>query len=274
MLYPQYFIDVLKIHAVVVCRMTTFGLLLILVIEGFGQDMPKAVQVAEFGKTCSEDMEARLDSLLNQMNANPASTVAFVFHGDRSSEGKNIKYLQYIITVYPKLRGIPNTFAKRIKVFRGENLPEMNGQFWLVPPGADFPKPDRPFVPDDYVKPTLYDHSWADFNNWSKKLDIYSDGFYDLGCGFSPNRSLFAKILKQNPRLNGYLIIYTAFGKGSARGHRVANFAVSDLVNNFKVSRKRFTVIYGGNREEPEIEFWLVPKGDQPPKPSPAQKKS
>ncbi|MEP6850926.1 MAG: hypothetical protein ABI999_18860 [Acidobacteriota bacterium] len=239
------------------------------------QERPKALQIDEFGKICSEDMEARLDNLLNQLNANPSAKVVILFYGDRNAEGRNVKYIQYITKVYPRFRQIPSYFTDRVKIIRGENLPEMNFEVWLVPPGSDEPKPTGLFAQDDYKKPTLFDHSWADFNkNWSRKSDIYSDGFYDLGCGFSPNRGLFAKALKENKSLSGFLIVYTAFGKDSKRGRRIANYAVSDLANNFKIPSSRLRAIYGGNREEPEIEFWLVPRGDLEPKPTPRNSKN
>jgi hypothetical protein len=43
-------------------------------------------------------------------------------------------------------------------------------------------------------------------------------------------------------------------------------------VNNYKVPRNRLKTIYDGNREEPEIELWFVPKGNKPPTPKPDSK--
>ncbi len=70
----------------------------------------------------------------------------------------------------------------------------------------------------------------------------------------------------------GNLIVYTKFGKGKTRANQISNFAVKDLVRNFKIPRNRLKTLFGGNREEPEIEFWLVPKGDVPPKLIPDKK--
>jgi hypothetical protein len=65
----------------------------------------------------------------------------------------------------------------------------------------------------------------------------------------------------ENKDLNGYLLVYTGFGKGADRGRRMAAFAVNDLVRNYHVPRTRLRAVYAGHREQPEIEFWLVPKG-------------
>jgi len=271
MRYPQYFIDDLKNRAEIMRSVVILSLLLILAIDVLGQEKPKAVLVDEFGKECSESVMARRDSFLNQLGQNANSSGLILFYGDQDSEGRNVKLAQYLARFDLLARKYASS---TIRLIRGKNTEDLLVQFWLVPSGADYPKPIQPFVNNEYSKTTLYDHSWADFNKWSGKTDIYSDGFYDLGCGFSPNRGLFANLVNENQHLNGYLIVYTAFGHRPSLGRRVADFAVNDLVNNFRVPKKRLTAVYGGSREEPEIEFWLVPNGDQPPKPKPSQKKS
>jgi hypothetical protein len=148
----------------------------------------------------------------------------------------------------------------------------MQIQFWIVPAGADVPKPEKEFAEQKITSTTLFDKNWADFNRDYGKLDIYSNGFLDLGCEFSPNVREFAKMLISNPELTGYLVIYTKFGKGIKHGNQVASFAVNDLVRNYSAPRNRLKTIYGGNRDEPEIELWLVPKGDKPPIPKPDSK--
>ena len=144
---------------------------------------------------------------------------------------------------------------------RGENQSEMKIEFWIVPAGANPPKPAREFIEQKITSTTLFDKNWADFyKDFDGKLEIYSDGFANLGCEFSPNTEDFAKTLLLNPELIGYLVVYTKFGKGLMRGNQLANFAVRDLIKNYKVPRNRLKTIYGGNREEPQIELWFVPQ--------------
>lgn len=234
------------------------------------QEQPKAVLIDEFGDECSESVMSRRDNFLYQVGHNPNSSGFILFYGDRDSEGRNVKLAQYLASFDSLAR---KHASSTIKLVRGKNVGNLLVQFWLVPSGADEPQPDQLFVENQYSKTTRFDRSWADFNNWSGKLDIYSDGFYDLGCDFRPNRELFAKAIRENKDLNGYLIVYTGFGKGADRGKRIATFAVNDLVRNYGVRRARLTAIYGGGREEPEIEFWLVPKGDLLPRPKPGNPK-
>lgn len=279
MLYDQYFFDDLKNHAgsCSECaiphdgprKMKRFASLIILLFafSSFAQEeTKKAIQVDEFGVQCSEEAMARIDNFFLRMSKVPGSTGLILFYGAHDAEGRNKKLAIYLATVYPGQRKYDTT---RLALVRGANEDKLKVQFWVVPPGAIAPRPERPFLEDKYASTTLFDHSWADLNRWSGSLDIYSDGYYDLGCDFSPNRGVFAKVLKENKTLDGYLIVYTEFGKGAARGRRITDFAIRDLVKVYKVPRNRLTGVYGGNREKPEIEFWLVPRGQAKPKPSP-----
>jgi hypothetical protein len=235
----------------------------------FGQEKPKAYLIDEFGKPCSEDLMARYDGFLIQLNQNPLAIGYIIFYGDDELEGRNLNFITYLTLIYPQAHRLDKS---RIVLIRGENRAEMKIQFWLVPAGANPPKPEREFVEEKITSTSLFDRNRAEFNRWSGRLDIYYDGFLDLGCEFRPNVGEFANTLLSNPELTGYLIVYTEFGKGIKYGNRVASFAVVDLMNDYKVPRNRLKTIYGGNREEPEIELWFVPKGDKPPTPKPVLK--
>lgn len=236
----------------------------------FGQEKPNPELTDEFGKLCSEEVMARYDMFFSRLQNNPAAEGHIIFYGDHSTEGKNLKFAGYLKEFYPTVRSFDKT---RILLTRGENQDRMKTQFWLVPAGAIPPKPEAIFTEEKIALTKRYDKGWAGFNKWSGSLDIYSDGFLDLGCEFSPNTGGFAKTLLANRELKGYLIVYTEFGKGVGRGNRIANFAVKDLIKNHKVPRNRLKTIYGGNRQEPEIEFWFVPKNAPPPILTPDKKR-
>lgn len=240
-------------------------------IPCFGQEKSVAVLHDEFGKICSEDLMSRYDGYMVRLYNEPSAMGYFVFYGEENFEGRNLNFIEYLKSIYPTRRGFDKT---KLVLRRGANRPQMHIQFWVVPAGADAPKPVKEFVPEKIASTTLFDKNWADLyrDEYSKRREIYVNGFYDLGCEFSPNVKEFAEILFANPELTGYLVVYTKFGKGAKRGNQVAAFAVRDLVKNYKVPRARLKTIYGDNREEPEIELWLVPKGDKPPAPKPAKK--
>jgi hypothetical protein len=237
--------------------------------NSFSQKKPSSILVADFGKICSEELMAHFDTFMNAIYDDPNSTGYIIFYGDKSVEGRNLNFIRYLTLFYPLIRRFDKS---RLVLLRGENQNQMKVQFWVVPAGAPTPELNREFVQDKITSAILFDENWADFNKWSGKLDIYANGFLELGCEFSPNVRDFAKTLLSNPELMGYLIVYTKFGKGAKRGNQIANFALRDLTRNHKVPLNRLKAIYGGNRKEPEIELWFVPKGGLPPKPTPDKK--
>ncbi len=233
---------------------------------GFSQEKPKADLFSEFGKFCSEEFSAHLDAYINELSNNPTSTGYIVFYGEKSiPEAKN----QHYSNAAKYLSRFRKFDLSRFVFLRGENREAMLTQFWVVPVGANPPILEKPFVESKITSTTLFDNGYADFNKYFGKRDIYINGFLDLGCDFSPNRNAFAKVLLSNQDLSGYLIVYTKFGKGKSRANKIGKFALKELVKDYKIPRERLTMIYGGNREEPEIEFWLVPKNDKPPVPKP-----
>lgn len=242
-------------------------LILLFIPNCFGQEKPEPILATEsFGRQCSEELMNRYDIFLTEVY-NQANSIGYIiFYGDKSLEGRNLNYITYLTQIYPQYRGYDKS---KIVLLRGENQDEMKIQFWAVPPAATPPKPEKDFVKAKITSTTRFDRTWADFNKWSGKRDIYFNGFLELGCDFSPNVSTFAKTLSLNPELTGYLIVYTEFGKGTKHGNQVVNFALKDLIQNHKVPRNRLKAIYGGNRKNPEIELWFVPKGDLPPKITP-----
>ncbi|HKP70784.1 MAG TPA: hypothetical protein VJV05_15960 [Pyrinomonadaceae bacterium] len=86
------------------------------------------------------------------------------------------------------------------------------------------------------------------------------------------NLDALSTFLSQSPD-NLYLIGYA--GRRSERGftadwlHRIKEALVSD-----GLSPRRIAVIDGGYREEPLFDFWIVPRGAQPPRPSQTLKSS
>ncbi len=223
------------------------------------QEIPKAELVDEFGKICSEDLMARYDGYMVGLHNNPTAMGYIVFYGDSSVEGRNLNFIKYLTEFYPTVRRFDKT---RFLLVRGNNQSQMKIQFWLVPAGAKPPISEKEFVEEKIISTTLFDKNRADFHRWSGELEIYSNGFLDLGCEFSPNVVEFAKILLTNDDLTGYLVV---FGNKKERAEKIGKFAVNDLVKNYKVPRNRLKTIYGGKSDEPQIELWFVPKNNKLP---------
>lgn len=225
----------------------------------FAQETAKAELIAEFPKVCSEELMSVYDGFMSELQNNPTATGYFVFYGNESAEGRNLNYIDFILHNYPRMRRYDRS---KISLVRGENQSEMKVQFWIVPNGANLPKPDKEFVRQKITKTTRFDRNWADFHKWFGEKQIYADSFYNLGCEFNPNVTQYANILLAEKNLTGYLVVY---GNNKKRAEKVGKFAVNDLVKINKVTRNRLKIIYGGKSEEPQIELWLVPKDDKPP---------
>lgn len=239
---------------------------LLLAAKTFAQPTPKPILFDEFGEECVESVLARRDGLFTALGNSPGSHGVVIFYGKRELEGRNTNLLNYYKSMDQKAQKFLHT---SIRVERGEDYDAMKFQFWLVPDGAAEPKPERPFEQESYKDTKLFDRAFADFNRWSGKLGIYSDGFYDLGCWFSPNRPLLSKLLTERPDLRVHLVGYSGVETSAARAKRVLNFAVGDLVRNYKIARHKISSAYGGKRKEAQIEFFVVPKGDGVPVPRP-----
>ncbi len=241
--------------------MKIFLLAIILFIPAwtFGQERPKAVLIDEFGRPCNEELLARFDNFISQRNEIPDAHSYIYFYGDYQLEGRNLSFVDYLKGGYHRLESTPE---RQFRFVQGGNLSEMKLQFWLVPPGAEMPPISPKYTPPAEIKrPVLFDKGWADFHRWYGPTEIYSMGFYDLGCDFPPNDDAFAKLLLADASLRGHLIIYTSKEHGAKRGNAVARFAIKDLIDRFGLQRNRITFAYGGKRDEPEIELWLIPKG-------------
>lgn len=238
---------------------------ILLLVFGGGvksQEPPNAILVEEVGITCSEDLMARYDYFLGKLRSQPSAKGLLLFYGDRTSEGRNLNLWRFLTRFYPQVRQFDRL---GLQFVRGANIEETKIQFWIVPPGADSPTPNAPFQPTRITTTTRYDVVAADFHSHKGKTYLYFDGFYELGCDFGPNKVGFVDQLRKDKSLIGYLVIYTEPGKDQQYGERVAKFAVNDLLKNFRIPRTSIRTIYGGNRKNPEIEFWLVPSGDKLP---------
>jgi len=234
----------------------------------FGQnDQKESVIFSELkDQYCSEYLDAELDRYLFELQSNTSIKGHIVFYGKNAQEGRNIQYLNALKSFITHKNFDPD----RVIVNRGENLDKMIMQFWIVPHGASAPKLEKIFVNEKINSVTRFDAAWADWHKWTgSEWTIYSYSFVNWGCEMDLNMKSFAEILNSQTQLTGYLVVYTGSGKGKNQGRKVTNFAIKELTKQYKVPKSRLKTIYGGNRNEPELELWFVPNGNAPPLPSP-----
>src|SRR5205085_2254855 len=78
------------------------------------------------------------------------------------------------------------------------------------------------------------------------------DSFYDNG-------------LKNEPTARAYIIIY----RGKYHTSRYTSSVVRNYLTLRGLSATHVTIVYGGYRNKPTMELWIVPENDPPPKPTP-----
>jgi hypothetical protein len=97
---------------------------------------------------------ARLDNLAVTLQNSPNDMAAIIFYGGQRFRGRLPKRGEAAVraarlkTYLVSRRGIP---AERIQLIDGGFMKEWYAQIWLVPPGAEFPKPD-PVIPIEKMK--------------------------------------------------------------------------------------------------------------------------
>lgn len=227
------------------------------------QDEPQAVLIDEFGKICSEDVSARYDHFMIELQNQPDAQGYVFVTGENAQDGTNLLYESFFSTIYPNRRGFDKN---RITIVRMPDADARQTSFWLVPSGAEVPLPEKSVETKDknpvkrFQRTSAFIEKYPDSDEQYPK-DEFVNGFYHLGCDFAPNLSVFAEELLKDENLTGYLIIY-ADKKQSKKINKLAN---KILTKTHKVPKNRLKTIYGKPQEEPEIELWFVPKGEKPP---------
>jgi|SRR5688572_3392533 len=108
----------------------------------------------EFGDINCEDEMARLDNLGVTLQNSPNDIAAIIFYGGQRFRGRLPKRGEAAVraarlkTYLVNRRGIP---AERIQLIDGGFMKEWFAQIWVVPPGAEFPKP-KPAIPIEQIK--------------------------------------------------------------------------------------------------------------------------
>jgi hypothetical protein len=98
----------------------------------------KAILVDSFTFTNGEDGNARIDMLRLQLDSSPQSAgLVIVYGGKRGKRGEIEAHIRGINKVFVT-KGIDHM---RTPVINGGYREKLTVEFWLIPPGADTPKP-------------------------------------------------------------------------------------------------------------------------------------
>jgi hypothetical protein len=223
-----------------------------------------ARSVDTYGDINCEDAMARLDNFAIELSNEPDARGHIFVYAGRKLPGRTFPHLWWP-QLYLTERGIA---ADRIVVARGDDRDELTVELWIVPKHSPPPRPTsvEQAQRSERITSSKFDEGWADVSVYKGKLGIWGDGM----C---PLRSLslkeYANALRAEPNARGHFIIYTAFDKGPRRARTVARVLRSEMVKDHKITAGRITTVYGGRREYPTVELWIVPDGAPTPRPSP-----
>ena len=107
-----------------------------------------------FGDVNCESEMARLDSLAVTLQSSPNDIAAIIFYGGQRFRGRLPKRGEAAVraarlkTYLVSRRGIP---AERIQLIDGGFMKEWYAHVWIVPPGAEMPKPNL-MIPIQQIK--------------------------------------------------------------------------------------------------------------------------
>ena len=247
-----------------------------------GQASEVARKFDDFGDIQTSDLKARLDNFAIQLNNEPATKGFIITYRSRRdlpglSNRLAIRSKDYLVNT----RGMA---LDRIVTVDGGEADCLAQEFWIVPPGSTTPKPR-----DD-----AYQRYFPDFDS-PREIDEFG---YDVRL---PNRrtaaaypteadylETFANEVRRHKTALAYIIGYAHFSRslreendegycvyydkridpaGALR--RRLNFEKQVLVRSYGIAPSRIRLVNGGYRKWRTLAFWVVPRGEHPPIPTP-----
>jgi hypothetical protein len=227
-------------------------------------------KVDSYGALGCDDAMARLDNFAILLQSEPHSQGYIVVYGERNGlPGKVLSYRDFAKDYLVKSRGVP---AERLTTLTsyGDHL---STEFWIAPKNAPLPVKATAIEWGNNLAARKFDEGFADFNVFEGKPNLWTS---DL-CGLLGEIYLeaYAERLRTEPNSIGHIIIYTGTGRYAGPGRRsyrvriVTRLLRDRMMKEHKIESNRIVIVYGGRRQIPEAELWVVPKGVAAPKPSP-----
>lgn len=260
MLCKQWFINDRKNCADLVRLAMLVFVCFVLASNAVGQGEPKAVLHDEFSNAfCSDALKARLDNFLAAISNEPDSVGYLVTNADSTMPGRSHKYLR-MFQNYARVRQFD---PERLRSFRGPDKDSLWVQLWVVPKDAAPPEVELRFQQKPIIDPVLYDASEI---TSVKNGEVEFGG--DLGgepCDFGLELNMFAMYLGGNPDLEAYLVASSASRRERSKTQSALRLTAANLAKEHGLLRSRIKTLFVGDKENSEMQLWLVPKGMKPP---------
>jgi len=211
------------------------------------------------------DLLARLDNFAVELQNEPASRGVIVVHPLTTDRlpGWYVRRAYWARGYLTKGRGLGEG---RVSVLTGGFRDKAAFELWFVPAGAE-----TPVEPLDWAvalarekNPILFDRFVRVSRPRIPEIQIYED-YGDEKDAYEP----FVSALRADPASRGLIIAYAAPRGARGRDRRLAAREKLSLMKLHAIGADRVQAIGGGVRKNRTIEYWIVPPGAEPPKPTP-----
>lgn len=224
-------------------------LVLLVLITGTQAQTPsvaKAQKLIELPDTNADNEMAYLDLWAEALGKDPSARGYLIGYSNSSTAPGDLLmriygYRDYLINK----RGIE---PSRLEIIPGWVRDKLYTEFWIVPPGAEAPKPDSEFklVPK---LPLKFDVAYPDC---PPEMTVY---LYEI----NDSLRFYAKALQANLQARALIIAYSSKGR-MRKANRIVREAKSLLVKDHKISANRISIQAKTHRRPClEVELWLMP---------------
>lgn len=242
-------------------------------------------KVDEFGDIQYSDLIARLDNFAIAIQQEPGSRgFVMAYRTRRDLPGLNSRMLDLIKNYLVNERGLD---PRRVVTVDGGEASCLTQELWLAPEGT---APAR--------RAGAYHRDFVDTGS-ARKFDEYyyhlpSDDVPEVGGYYMAGVSLeaFAAELRKEPRSLAHVIAYPQYyverwdeHLGEDESSRVRRSRThfdppgtaakmlrevsAALIKEHRIPRSRIRLVNGGHRRSRALEFWIVPRGEHAPVPTP-----
>ncbi|HVE55864.1 MAG TPA: hypothetical protein VNB22_03485 [Pyrinomonadaceae bacterium] len=201
-----------------------FLLLFLMSTAAFAQteETPKPVKFDEFETATNGYVKMKTDAFYVELENNPSSQGYIINYGTDREIVVREKQLRDAID-FRKFD------AARITLVRGGFWKNIKTELWIVPPGAENPRPSSTAEKfDEFLK-------MPDDELSSKLQSLYTS-------------------LAKDPKLKGYILIY-----GSPKLIASQKAQIQNIIGNLKLDSSRVIFKDAGFEKEMKTEFWLFP---------------
>ncbi|MBK6749692.1 MAG: hypothetical protein KA956_07495 [Pyrinomonadaceae bacterium] len=196
------------------------------------------------------DEKKSLDKLAENLLDNPEATGYIIVYRSRTSPP--LETTANIARIQKYMLDTHRLDSKRITVVDGGRKQEPRTQAYLVPKGADVPKP----TPTDFPANDPI----------SSKVNEYSPSNEEVEMA---NLDDFNLRIQNDPDAVGHIIAYGGRKGRPGEARAIIKRASNYLIKIRRADAKRLMFVDGGLREKASVELWVVPLGADTPKPTP-----